>query len=216
NANTLTVTIPATSVGQMIVVAMGGNSGTRTITSVTDNPTAGTDTFTQVAGARHTTGSSFVDVWVALKTAGSGATTITINYTTNMNRRDAVVWVVNGFTNAGLDVASGVNNGVQAGGSSTGASVTTTSSTNEFVIGYVNTSGTVTANPKAGNEFTSGGNITGNGDAGASLVTAAAAAHQPVWTDGGGNFASATVAFKESPGTSANYCAVKLTQSALQ
>lgn len=217
SGTTLTVTIPATNVGDMIVVAAGGNSNSRTISSVRDNATGGSDTFTQATGARRTATNLFSDVWYVLKTTRSGATTVTITYSGSLSRRDAVVWVVSGFNNPAVDVVGGVNNGVPVAQTSTGASVTTTSTVEEFVAAFIRTNGTVTSNPKAGNEFTSGGDITSNGSAGASLITASAGAHQPVWTNTGTAFASTTIAFKDNAATATlNYCAVKLTQSALQ
>lgn len=215
SGKTLTVSIPATTAGDMIVVAVGGSSSSRTVSSVTDNAIGGSNTYTQVSNARHTATNIFADVWVSLKTANSGATVVTITYSNNVTLRDAEVWVVSGFSNATVDVVSGINNGVTSGGTSTGASVTTTTPV-EFIAAFITSSATVTANPKTGNEFTSGGDINGNGDAGASLITTTAGAHQPVWTDTGTAFASATVAFKENTAATANYCAVKLTQSALQ
>jgi len=95
------------------------------------------------------------------------------------------------------DTASGVGPGVQAGGVATGAAVTTTS-TNGFVVAIDVTQAHVTANPQAGNEFTFGGDITGNDNAFCSLNSTTAASHQPAWTDDGANFTSSTAAFKEA------------------
>ena len=212
-SNSLSFPIPTTSLGDMIVVVAGANDNTITLSGVSDS--AG-DSFTHASNARFTSSGSFVDVYYALKTTKAGATTVNISYSKNVTKSDAEVWVVSGYMSPVLDVVNGVNNGVQSGGTSTGASVTTTSAFDEFVAAFVNTSGVVSANPKSGNEFTSGGDKTGNGDAGASLVSDTAGAHQPAWSDNGTSFSSVTIAFKEGVTTTANYCAVKLTQSGLK
>lgn len=197
-SSSIAITVAATSAGNLLVVIVGGNPNTVTISSVTDNATGGSNTYAQRSGARGTDASRFIDCWRSLSAAHGGATTITITGS-GANVEDAEFWEVSGFTTAGDDVAAVVNNGVQSGGTATGAAVTTTSTTGFIVAGDMTSAG-VTANPKAGNEFTSGGDIDANSNAFCSLISTTAASHQPAWSDTGTSFTSNTVAFKETAG----------------
>lgn len=215
NGSTLAVTIsPTAPIGSLIVVGIVGQSTSVKVSSVKDNGSGTGNTYTQVANARKTNTNAFSDMWVALKTTKT-ATTVTITLNGSVNTRDAEVWVVNGFTNPIVDVVGAVGPASPSANTSTGASVTTTTD-DEFIAAIINTNNQITQNPKSGNAFTSGGDITGNKDAGASLITSAAGTYTPVWGDNGSSFSEATVAFKEGVTTTANYCAVKLTQGGLK
>lgn len=200
SGTTLAVTIAANSANNLIVVVAGGGSATITVTGVSDNATGGSNTYVQAASARATATGHMIDCWYVLSAAHAGATTVTVTFSSSISG-DAFVMEVSGFTTAALDVVGTVNNGVQSGGQATGASVTTTSTTGFIIAGDITNAG-VTANPHAGNEFTSGGDVDGNSNAACSKISSTAAAHQPVWDDTGTVFVSNTVAFKESSGSS--------------
>lgn len=211
SGKTLTVTIsPAAPIGSMIVVGVVAQSTSATAT-VKDNNNV---TYTEITGARKTNTNAFSDMYVTLKTTKT-TSSVTITLSANVATRGAEVWVVNGFTSPVLDVVGSIGPGVPVLTTSTGASVTTTTD-DEFIAAIINTNNKITANPLPGNAFTSGGDITGNFDAGASLITSAAGTYTPAWTDTGTSFSEATVAFKEGSTTTANFCAVKLTQSGLK
>lgn len=193
-ANSAQISITVTSTGSNnLLVAGTGNSDTRTVSSVSD----GTNNFTQATSAAGTDATYQSDVWYLLKSI-SGKTTITVTFSgaASTFSKEVWFWEVSGFSSVVYDLGNNVTNGVQSGGSATGASVTTTGTTG-FIVGIDKTQGSVTVNPKAGNEFTSGGDINSVSDAGCSLISSTAAAHQPVWTDNGTDFCSSTAAFKE-------------------
>lgn len=199
---TVAVTVTSTAVGALLVVCTG-NNGTRTVVSVTDNATGGSNTYVQASGAAGTTGVDQTDVWYCLSAAHAGATTVTVTFSgvAGTFNKEAWVFEVSGFTSAAFDLAANVTNGTGVASTDTGASVTTTSTTG-FLVGVITTSFTIAANPKAGNEFTSGGDISATSDAACSLISSTATAHQPVWTDGTAtaSFCSSTAAFKEASG----------------
>ena len=198
SATTVAVTVTALGAGHLIVVGCS-NGGTRTVVSVSD----GTNTYTQGAScaANANTAADNTDLWYCLVSA-SGPTTVTVTFSgaAGTFSKQAEVWEVAGFTSPVVDVHNIVNNTQQTNGDDVGASVTTTA-TAGFVAGIVRTatSGSISANPKAANEFTSGGDIPETHVGAVSLISATAAAHQPVWSDGNSfiNYCASTIAFKE-------------------
>lgn len=194
----LSVTVTATGGGNLLVAAtMTKNAAL--VTSVSD----GSNNFIRVGGAYQSgSNNSATDVWYWPKSS-SGVTSITVNFngaTTNFCSME--VWEVSGFTLPVVDKAATIS-GTQSGGVATGAAVVTRT-TNEFVVASDWTGGAVTANPKAGNEFTSGGDLDAGNDGFVSLIASTAASHQPAWTDNGANFTSSTVAFMEATSTYIN------------
>lgn len=189
---TSTCTVTSTGAGHLLIVALGNNAG-RTVVSVSD----GTNNFVQVPSAHASGGNHDTDVWwLASSTSGKVTITVTWSGSAAVFVKDIWFWEVSGFTTPIVDV---VAIATPAGATTlNGASVTTTAAVG-FVVGVVVDPNSVTVNPKAGNEFTAGGDIV-NGDAGCSLISASAAAHQPVWTSfaSGGTAGTSTVAFKES------------------
>jgi hypothetical protein len=194
NSNQITITVTSTGAGRLLVVGTGNNGG-RTVTGVSD----GTNNFTRATNAAAGTGSLRTDIWYLLNSS-SGKTTITVTYsgTAGTFLKIGNVWEVSGFTAAAFDTANNIN-GVGSGTTDTGATVTTTAAKG-FVVGEIITPASIAQNPKAGNEFTAGGDISpsGNDGAGASLISGTAASHTPVWLDlaSGRNFMSSTAAFK--------------------
>jgi hypothetical protein len=192
---TQTVTVTSTTAGSLLVVCEG-NGSSRTVTGVTD----GGDTFTQATSAAGSNGVDFSDAWYCLSGAG-GKTSVVVTLSGNAAECFVEVFEVTGFSTASFDLANNIA-GAASANTATGAAVTTTSTTG-FVgaIEYSSNIG-ISANPKAGNEFTSGGDITGNNNAACSLISSTAASHTPVWTSvqATGAFVSTTVAFKEAGG----------------
>lgn len=187
------VTVTSTGSGNLLVVMLIlGNTLPTTVTSVSD----GANSFTQFPNA-YPAGSpqGTNDVWY-LPQSVSGKTSITVNLTGAPTFGwDIEFWEVSGFKSPLPDVAGIITNGAQLTGTATGAGVITTG-TADFIVAGDNTSNAVTANPKAGNEFTSGGDIWG-GDGYCSLITTTAGFHQPAWTDNGNTFTSSTAAFRD-------------------
>jgi len=202
-STTWSLPITATGNGNLLVAGIlsACSSQYATISSVSD----GTNNFTQFPNA---VGETLVsptyylsDVWYLPK-SNSAKTTITVNLNTSGDI-SVEIWEISGFTNPIPDVAGVVNNGTDVANTDTGAAVITTSTTG-FVVGENCTQYQVTANPAAGNEFTSGGDIDPNHNGFCSLISSTAASHQPTWTDStnGSLFVSSTAAFKEGGATS--------------
>lgn len=197
---TVPITVTGTAAGNLLVVATG-NAGTRTVTKVcTDGTTcAAGNSFTHSVGCDSALGTDEAEIWY-LTPSTAGVTTITISFSGSSGtfNKEGWAWEVSGFTNPTTDGCQVVNSGTAAASTATGASITTTA-TAGFVAAVVISSANITVNPKAGNEFTGGGDISATSDAACSLVSASAAAHQPTWTTTtGATFNSSTGAFKET------------------
>jgi hypothetical protein len=197
NQTTVVATVTSTGSARLLVVALG-NGGGRTVSTITDNIG---NTYVQASGAAATeTADTFgSDVWYVLS-AASGVTTITVTFSgaAGTFNKQCFFWEVSGFTTAAFDGANAVSNGTTTASTATGAAVTTTS-TNGFVVGIVIPTQNVTGNPAAGNEFTSGGDISPTSDAACALISATAASHTPAWDlQNDGSFASSTAAWKET------------------
>lgn len=203
--SSLNVTVSSTGSGNLLVAAVTTfNTPAHNPSGVTD----GTTSFTQFTSARVTGTGTFagaVDDVYYLSSSNSGKTTITLNVGTATQFLEIEVWEVSGFTTVAED---GTQN-LGTGGSTcvltvcTGAALTT-SGTTGFVIGHNGTNaGSTVQNPQTGNEFTSGGDASGDGFV--SLISSTAASHTPVWTTNtsGDQFTSATTGFKESSGAPA-------------
>lgn len=198
---TLTVTVTGVTAGSLLVVGAatsspGGGVNT-TVSSITDN--GGTpNTYVQTPSAQAadlTRG--LTDVWSA-KNALSGATTVTVTFSQTGGEKNIWVWEVSGMdTSSPVDLAVGLNT-VTSSASPVGAAVTTTNA-NDFVVGIILPDAqAITVNPKAGNEFTAGGDITAVSEgAGASLIAASATTHTPQWDAAGlTSGVASTAAFK--------------------
>lgn len=205
SALTVGITMTSTAAGKLLAVGCA-SALNHTVASVTDNIG---NTYTQATGAAANANSNAdrSDVWYCLS-ASAGVTTITITYngTAGTFAKDGTAWEVSGFTTCVFDVAKAANdinqtNGIDDPG--TNGTVTTTSTTG-FIVAEIKTDpgGIIAANPRAGNEFTSGGDIaTGTLSAGCSLISTTATTHKPIWDDGNSflNFCCSVVAFKEAP-----------------
>lgn len=198
NQATVDITVTSTGAGNIMVVS-GLNTGTLSITGVADNATGGSSSYSLVSGSVFNGNANDKgEVWWAplLK---AGATTVTITFSAaDTSIKDGFADEVSGLVNPAVDAVAILNNQVGAGTTDAGPTVNTSTS-DGFALGVVTTSGGIATNPKAGNEFTAGGDIqVTTGNAACSLISTSAAAHQPVWLDGasGATYGAVTVAFK--------------------
>lgn len=181
-ATTLTVTIPSTTSGNLLIIAVG-NGNSRTINGIT----CGASNFVQATSAAASTGTQRTDIWYILS-APAACTSAVVTYSATATNREATVWEVTRPSGSWtFDLANHVNAQTGSGTTLTGPSISTTGSTG-FMVGYVSVGNTIPqgGNPAAGNEFVAGGDIfSTTTDATNSSVSGSAAAHQPVWTDSG-------------------------------
>lgn len=199
NTATCIVTgIGSTLQGSLIVVSAANVAG-RTVTGVTDN--LGTNVYVRAtsAAAVSTTGTLGSDIFYCLS-ANSGVTSVTITFSgaAGTDNKDGWVDEVTGFTTAAFDLANHVDNQTTAANVDTSAAIVTTS-TNGFAMAVCATAGSVTVNPKAGNEFSAGGDIAPTTtNAACALISSTAASHQAQWTDSFGlTYCASIAAFKE-------------------
>jgi hypothetical protein len=197
SSDTLSITINATGLGNLIIV-MSGTNASKTTGSVSDNATGGSNTYFQVQGAQSTfsTGSLTQDMWYA-KNSKRGATTVTITRSPTGGTSNIYGFV---YEVSGMDIISPVvhvanvlNNGT-ATLTLTGASVTTKIA-NTFIatVAYIQQYAT---GIHSGNEFTIGDIQNGNPDA--YLIAKNAAPHTAIFdvTPTGSPYCCSTVAFR--------------------
>lgn len=190
-----TCTIPATGSGHLIVVAWSSSWGAQpTVSSIADN--AG-NSYTEAGSALSAlTSEDMVDIWYA-KNSTAGATTLTITPNPAATSGGAVIWEFSGVdTTAPLDQTSVLSNQA-ATATPSGASVTTTSAS-EVIISTLVPSGSLTGLASGG--FTSDATFFGTGWA--HMITSSAGTYAPQWNTSSGTFASSTVSFKASSGSS--------------
>lgn len=208
SGSSLICTVPTTAAGNALI-AIVVEDGTRTVSSVKEGAASNFGAFPSAALAMTGTfATAGVDVWY-VASANGGATTVTVTLTGAVsNIVEMEVWEI---SHTGTLSADGVTNlgaggGACVGTDCTGASITTTGAVG-FVVAWAGTNaGAIQQNPKAGNAFTSGGDIGATfPDGFVSLVTAAASTYTPVWTTNtsGDAFPSLTAAFKEAGGGAA-------------
>jgi len=212
-ATTVAVTVTATGNGNLLVALTACNNKALTVTGVSD----GTNAFTQFPSAAFNSGAAIQswagDCWY-LPNSTTGKTTITATFSGSATIREIFVFEVSGFILLARDgVATNATTQTGAGTDDAGPAFVTTS-VKGFVIGFVIVNNVISVNPKAGNAFTSGGDIDATlGDAACSLISVTASSKQPVWTDGGSGqvYQAMTVAFKEGGGgTSGPYRDLRL------
>lgn len=193
-ASPLGITVTSTSAGNLLVAYCLATSPA-VITGVTDNATGGSNTYVLVLSQ-----SPGLQIYCCLKAAHAGATTVSLAWTGGSAFAEIGFFEVSGFTNASVDTP-GMSTGVSAGdGTITGPAVTINSSKQEFIGAYCTIgSGTITQNPKTGNEFTSGGNTSSFGSGLVSLLTSVNGVHTPVWLDNtaADSFSALIAAFRE-------------------
>jgi len=193
---TQTVTVTST-VAKSVLVVTSAVSANRTVSSVTD----GGDTFVQATGAAGNNGTNFVDAWYCLAGSG-GKTTITVTYSSSLATSESFVevWEVTGFKIPAFDLAS-TNHSNAVANTATGVALTITGAIDFIASAIINTD-SITANPKSGNAFTFGGDITSKGSAACSLATSSIGTYTPAWTTSTTTdaFVTTIIAIKELAG----------------
>lgn len=193
------ITVTATGAGNLLVVGTRNDGAPfTTVSGVSDGSTAFTQFPSAAVDGTSPVSGYQLDLWY-LPVSASGKTTITVTWGAAGNfTKDSWFWEVSGIATVATDGRNGVASGTASGVVMTGGAVTTTG-TAGFLVGLCTPSNDVAANPKAGNEFSSGGdNLNGNG--GVSLISSTAASHTPVWdsTTSSDTFVSLTAAFAEA------------------
>lgn len=187
NTTTAVITVTSTGAGNLIVIG-AMNSDNRNVSSISD----GTSNFTQAANAAGGSGAIKSDIWYLLS-SNAGKTTFTVTFSGTSTTKGISFWEISGTGAAVFDVGNRVNNGV---GATTESGPALTVVSPSFIAAIINTNGTITASPAAGNSFTSGGGINSFGDGSVSLITGSVGPHTPQWTDSGSTtFASSAAAF---------------------
>lgn len=203
-STTLAITVTATGASNLLVVhGLSSDAVQQNVSGVSDGTTA----FTQFPSAAVIgTGVNFNTVdtdWWYLPISSAGKTTITITWAGSVGFREGWVAEVSGFISP---IPDGTANNGTAGATASGTDATgptlSTTGNPEFVAAAIGVGNTVSANPKAGNEFTAGGDNTG--DAWCSLITTVTGNHTPAWsvTTSGDVFITSMVGFKETPAAS--------------
>jgi hypothetical protein len=197
-----TCTIPATGIGNVLVVGWASNNGggATTIAGLTDN--AG-NVYQEAGSARanDTAANTMADIWYA-PNSNAGATVVTITPSPSGTAGTAVIWEFSGVEAVSPLDQTSVLNSQAATLSPLGASVTTTYPA-EVVISIANAQGNLTG-IKSGNSFTS--DSLANGDGWAHIMASSAGAYAPQWNNGSsGTFCSSTVSFRAT-GSSGGVC----------
>jgi hypothetical protein len=193
--------IPATTSGNSNIVCWATN-GTAALTStVTDNATGGSNTYTnRTAATASITAAAVLGCADSLNTPRGGATSVTVTLTTSVGYFAVWLWEVHKSSGSlAFDNGTALNNGTGVSTTLTGPTLATTG-VPEFIAStaFPNTGG-VTQNPKTGNNFTAGGVITPVGaSGGVSVILSSAGTNGAVWVDSASadSFASSLVAYK--------------------
>jgi hypothetical protein len=184
----------ATGSGNLLVVAITYFPNTvASITSVTDNATGGSNTYTQVPSAyahiaAGSNGSS--DLWYCAN-CKSGATTVTINFSVTVTFEQGGVLEYSGAAlSSPVDVSNNVSNGSAAATTFTGPTLATTNP-GDVVVAVCNPFNTVTAVTAP---FTSRGNVN-NAAADSDYIPGATGSYTPTFTGTTGGFCISAAAF---------------------
>ncbi len=194
----VTLTNPTAAGNLMVAMVVTVNSPSHAPTGVTD----GTTQFTQFPSALVTWTGTFAnvitDVWY-LPISNAGKTVFTLNVGTACSFLEIWVVEISGFASPATDgtVNNGTAGSTGVANTNTGPTITT-HATGAVLAACGTDTGSISVNPKAGNEFSSGGDA--SGDAFCSLIPSSAAGHTPAWTDTGAtdNFTSVVVAFQDT------------------
>lgn len=200
-SDTLTITVPPTTAGNLGVVSVGWYDGgtARTLLSACfDGTTCATaNKFTQVAGALSTNSAnqSRTDIW-ELSTLPAGATTVTLKLSGAFTGFEAVYYEVSKPSGTwGVDVANNKSN-TAAAGTATGAAVTPTGSAEDFCVGSISVSGSTTSVPKSGTAWIYDPWIFASGDGYMAYLTSSKAAISPQTSVGSGTYQGSTACFQ--------------------
>ena len=204
-ANSVSATLSGltSTTGSVCVVGTNTNT-TRTVSTVTDNIG---NTYVGVSGATATNfTNNTTEIWRTFS-CGAGVTSITVTWSGSAAVFDKEIFFfeVTGCTSCADDTSGHTNNGSGVSNVYTGPSITTTG-TSGFSAAVIALGSSIDQNPNSGNEYSSGGDISSNGNAAASLIYSTAASHQPVWhgTGASSNFCASVAAFKASAAAAAS------------
>lgn len=205
---TLTVTVPSTTAGNLIVVAIGVfNATARTISKVCFDGTtcaAGNALAALTSSTSTGTGHGATAIWF-IASAPSAKTTLTITFSASASNGEAMYEEVAGLSGTGTWASDGngthTTNGTGSGNTISAPAITTTGTDVCSAVVSI-TNGPVDAVPLSGNEYTYGGlQFAHTSDASASLITTSNTSHTPQWHDAssGDSFSSSQGCFKFTP-----------------
>jgi hypothetical protein len=184
------LTIPATSSGNLIAVALIFN-GTTSVAGVSDN--AG-NTYVS-AGARSTVANFAVEIWYAAN-SNPGATVITPTYLGSPTHLEISEWEVSGVSTSAPDASNTASGSIVS--TNTAGPAVTTSQVGDFIVSVLYAGAVSFTGTSSGNEFTEDFTTNGRGWAHITSASAAAGAHHASWVTSNppaGRYCSSTVAF---------------------
>lgn len=186
--------------GNLVVAeVLNGNNAGGTVPSGVNFSDASA-AFTICVGSASKNGTDEVETWF-LASAPASKQTVRVSFPTNTaTDKQVVIYEVSGFTNPTYIAAAGTGAGASSGTPlSPIVSVNPVFGTSFIVAGIITTGSGVTANPRVGNEFTSGGDTTGVSNAACSLFSSRGGKHQAQWTTSAATFTANIVAFVDLP-----------------
>jgi hypothetical protein len=183
----------------LIVCWVSGGDRTVTPTQVND----GTSNLTHATSASINSGAPAPnwegDYYFFLSNPHVGSTTFTATFSGTGGGKTIGAVEITGFTSpvqdaTQVDAAFGTATGI-----TTISGVSTTPSAVATLIASTLISDSISVNPKAGNEFSDGGDVASSGDAWCFKVNATASAHQAQWTAAstGDDYQTQTISFVE-------------------
>lgn len=188
-SNALTVT--STNAQNLIVIGIHA-SNNRSISTITDNATGGSNTYVTANCRATLTGGGATEIWYA-KNSRAGATAITV--TLNLTSTDWAIWAleISGMNLSNpLDLVNSANN--QGSSTILTCPTVTTTGARDFVFCVGFTSGTATGT-QAGNPFTTLPIVSGD-PAGYYLPTAIGT-YGAAFSQSAGTYCASTAAFKQ-------------------
>jgi hypothetical protein len=188
------LTIPATTSGHLIAIAMMFN-GTTSVATVSDNAPGGSNTYVS-AGARSALGTWSTEIWYAVNSK-PGATVVTPTFASSASSVQIAVWEVSGLSALAPDVTN-IASGNLTLSDTPGPAVTTTQ-VGDFILSVLLASTASLSAISSGNEFTNDFRTFGNGWAHITSTSATAGTHQASWFTSApsGIYVASTVAFHQ-------------------
>jgi hypothetical protein len=199
-SNPFTLTVTSSTAGDLIVVWYGsGANVANCITSVSDNASGGTNSYTVETGTSVNVSSAGSGEFAWSLTARGSVTSVIATVNVSCSSPVMIVWQISGIAASPKDAAN--TNTFSASTIPIGATVTTTQ-TGDYIVAAMVTTGTVTGMCTSGctgtdgSAWTSDSTTGGDGYAHVTSTSAAATTWQPQWAQSSGNGAAATIAFK--------------------
>jgi hypothetical protein len=199
SSTTISITVTATGAGNLLVVGVSNwrSAGNIHVNTITDNATAGTNTYISAnALSQDTTGHTTSEIWFA-KNSNSGATTVTITLSGAGDSNNA--WFAE-FS--GMDQSSPLDRKAMFNTQPANTLVSSplvTPSTVPSVVFSISGVANFESGLHTGSPFTSMGIL--NGDGMAYLITSASGNYGAIWDQGSaGTWNASTVSFKPASG----------------